>query len=511
MERGRVRGFVRRIESSRLKELAAGLHMHPNEAETEELTQLLNGSLAFVDRMDDLPEPVHRMKYTDRDPGYRPGVDEDPLNLFIRKCRVQGAAAGPLAGKRVALKDNIAVAGIPMTHGSRAFVGVIPDFDAIVVERLLDAGAVIVGKLNQDDFAASGSSDTSVFGPARNPVDPRYSPGGSSAATGAAVVSGAVDIAIGQDGAGSGRIPAAWTGACSIKATLGLVPQFGLVYQDFSQETMVPITRTIPELAEALQVIAGPDDRDPHAYPAHAVTCDYLSSLNAGAAGLRIGLVEESFGWPDSEADVDAAVRATSATWEQLGASVRKVSVPLWREAWPIMAVFLAHSYSAMLESDDQGYFHMGACSPSFAETYGKIRRTRADEFPALIKLLLLLGKYLREDYFSVYFAKATNLRRMMRDQIDEVFRDVDVLVTPTTPTKAILLTETPLTTIEWSTRAASNILNTTPLNVTGHPALQMPCGVGEHDLPIGMQLVGPYFSEALLLRAAAAFAGDEE
>ena len=210
-----------------------------------------------------LTENLTRASAENRDPGYRPNSTEDPYNSFIRKIFVKGSESGPLQGKRFGIKDNIAVRGIPMTNASDLSKDFVPDYDATIVTRLLEAGADIVGKMNLDNYSFSGTSETSIFGPVRNPLNLEYSPGGSSSGSGAAVASGQVDIAIGADQGGSARVPACCCGVISIKPTQGIVPTFGLTYMDHSFDHICPIANNVEDVATTLGVIAGPDKDDP--------------------------------------------------------------------------------------------------------------------------------------------------------------------------------------------------------------------------------------------------------
>lgn len=504
----RLAGFLRRPTANEVRRYAAEELLELSDAECEDLTELLDGALGAIDTLDELPLPPDFLKPRDarRDAGYRPGEDEDPCNAFIRRCSVATGSTGPLSGCRVGVKDNIRVAGVPMTNASRLVGSFVPTVDAVVVERLLDAGAEIVGKLNMDDFSLAGTGETSIFGPTRNPVDPRRSPGGSSAGSGAAVAGGAVDVALATDQAGSGRIPAAWCGVASIKSTHGLVPTFGMSYLDHTLDFVCPIARSVRDVARTLQAIAGPDQRDPqwHGHPVEVG--DYLSALEDGVAGLRVGIVREAFATPRSEADVDAAVEEAVLRLEADGAQVERCSVPLWPHALAIWNGFVSHSVLAMLESDLEGTGRGGACDVDWQLAFGRARRTVGafDPSPQL-KVLMLLGKHLRRAYCSTYFGKATNLRLVMTQQIDRLFEDVDVLVCPTAPMKAFELLEEPIETRTFATRSASMLSNTSPTNVTGHPSATVNCGSGAGGLPIGLQVIGGRFDEATVLRVARA------
>src|SRR5918995_4088144 len=236
------------------------LHFAPGEAET--FASFAGAWLESLDALEDIPDLDVPLRHHVRDPGRRPTPEEDPLNVFVRLCRVEGAPDGTLAGRRIGIKDNLAVAGIPVTNASRT-LSYTPTVDAVVVERILDAGGTIVGKLNMDDFGGAGTGETSAFGPPRNPVDPTRSAGGSSGGTGAAVRAGAVDLALGVDQGGSGRIPAAYCGVVAVKATHGLVPSFGITHIDHTIDFVTPTARTVRDAAVLLEVIAGADERDP--------------------------------------------------------------------------------------------------------------------------------------------------------------------------------------------------------------------------------------------------------
>lgn len=272
--------------------------------------------LSAFDLIDELPEPVVPAVAATRDPGRAPTAEEDPYNALIRLCDVRGAGEGPLAGVRVAVKDCIAVAGVPMTNGSRMQPRAVPTEDAVVVERVLAAGATIVGKANMEDMAMGGG-EGSVYGAARNPVDPRYSSGGSSSGSAVAVAAGLADVALGADEAGSIRIPSAYCGLVGMKATHGLVPSYGLTYMDHTLDHIGPITTTVANNARVLQVIAGPDWRDPQWVRGDVEPGDLLAGLGDGVEGRTFAVVEEALApigcSPDVLAAFDRACAALTA------------------------------------------------------------------------------------------------------------------------------------------------------------------------------------------------------
>jgi amidase len=506
VERIRLMGKVRRPSGDRIRALAALEHMSLTDRETADLERLLDGALAMFDTLDTLPQPELPLRYPTRERGRRPTAEEDPHNAFIRKCHVAGAATGPLTGKRVGLKDNIRLAGVPMTNGSGLLADYVPTGDAVVVERLLEAGATIVGKLNMDDFAFAGTSETSAFGCIRNPANPAYSAGGSSGGCGAAVASGDVDIALAVDQGGSARIPAAWCGVVALKPTHGLVPSHGITYLDHTLDFVSPTARSVADVALALEVIAGDDPRDPQWVRGPIRVEPYGEALDRGIRGLRVGVLDEGMLDDITEPDVAASFRQAVGTFTRLGAEVRPVSFPLWRHGQAIWNGFAAHAISVMIESNQEGYGRLGLCDVGWQQAFGDARRARSDMFPPYVKMLMVLGGYLRRDLGSVYFGKATNLRWAMRRDFEALFDSLDVIITPTIPKKAFRLLEEAPGLEQMAERAAGMCQNTYPTNVTGNPSLSLPCGRGANDLPIGLQIIGRHFADGVVLRAGHAF-----
>lgn len=499
----RPSGRIRRPSVEEIRSLAAREYINLSQQEATDLGSLMDGMLVDVERLHDLPVAGLKVRYKDRDPGYRPLPEEDPCNAFIRKCRVTGASEERLAGKTVGLKDNIRVAGVPMTNGSRLLPEYVPRVDATVTERLLDAGATIVGKLNMDSFGMGGTNETSDFGPVRNPHNMEYSAGGSSGGSGAALAAGEVDLALGVDEGGSARIPASWCGVVSIKPTHGLVPAFGLSYLDHTLDEVCPMARSVREVALTLEAIAGEDPKDPQWVRGPIRVENYSKALQEDISGLRLGVIRESMEWNQSEPDVGRSVWEAAKKLQARGAAVEEVSIPWWKNAWPVLLSIIGHSLAAMVESDLEGYWRGGMCDPDWQEAFGRARRAGSDGFPPLLKVWMVMGKYLRREYCSVYFSKAQNLRHAMTQKLDEMFEVYDVLVTPTTPLKAIKLTPSSRAG-SWEGRGSIEMnRNTCPLNVTGFPALSVPCGFGDNGLPIGLQLIARRFRESLLFQVA--------
>ena len=477
-------------------------HMDLSDAEVEDFEAAIEQSLESYERLDELAEPRPTVEYTDRDPGYVPDASEDPLNAFVRKCRVEGADSGPLDGYEVGLKDNVALAGVEMTVGSKLFEGFVPSTDATVVTRLLDAGATVTGKLNMEDMAFSGSGELSATGPVLNPRDDDHIAGGSSSGSIAAVVSGDVDVALGGDQGGSIRIPAAWSGGVGHKPTHGLVPYTGIVGLGYSFDHTGPMARTVEDCALCLDVLAGKDPLDPR--QGVVETDSYAAGLSDDASDLTVGVLAEGFGHDQSEPGVDETVREAVEQFGAAGATVTDVSVPMHADGLAIWNAIATAETTATIRDEGIGKYGTGFYDTQFADAFGKARRTHADDYLSTLKLTVVLGQYMADEYRSHYYAKAKNLCRELGSHYDEALADVDVLAMPTTPQTAHEATAD-LTRLEVIDRALNMLPNTAPFDVTGHPAVSVPAGESD-GLPVGLMLVGDRFDDATVLRAAYAF-----
>jgi amidase len=506
MTKQRLMGKIRRPSRERIGELAANEYIHLSADELADMEGAIDRTLSMFDTLDKLPQPELPLKYPDRGRARRPTVEEDPYNAFTFKCRVRGAATGKLRGKTVGLKDNIRLAGVPMTNGSRLLADYTPSVDALVVERLLDAGAVIVGKLNMDDFGFAGTSETSAFGCIGNPADPQYSAGGSSGGCGAAVASGDIDLALAVDQGGSGRIPASWCGVVALKPTHGLVPSFGISYLEHTLDCISPTARSVADVALAMEVLAGEDDRDPQWVRGPIVVEEYSKVLKPDLRGLRVGVLAEGVVEGQIEDDVRECFGEAVTLFERGGATVKQISFPTWRHGQAIWNGFAAHAIAVMFESNLEGYGRLGLCDPGWQQAFGDARRARSDGLPPFIKMMTVLGGFLRHDLGSIYFSKGTNLRWKMRRDLDAFFNELDVIVTPTTQHKAFKLLDTIPNMEVMADRAAGMCQNTYPTNVTGNPSLSVPCGLGENGLPVGLQIIGRHFNDAAVLSAGHAF-----
>jgi amidase len=477
-------------------------HMELSDEAVADFAAAIAGTLEGYERLDELTAPERRTEYTDRDPGYRPDAAEDPLNAFVRKCEVAGADSGPLADYEVGLKDNVAVAGIEMTCGSKMFEGYVPREDATIVTRLLDAGAIITGKLNMEDMAFSGSGELSATGPVLNPRDDDYIAGGSSSGSIAAVIDGDVDVAIGGDQGGSVRIPASWSGGVGHKPTYSLVPYTGIAGLGRSFDHTGPMGTSVTDCARVLDVIAGADGFDPR--QGATPTQDYTGALDGDPSDVTVGVVTEGFGHEESEPGVDETVRTALDRFADAGATVTEVSVPMHLDGLPIWNGVAIEETTATIEAEGIGHYGKGHYDTAFMDAFARSRRANADDYLTTLKLTLVLGQYLADEYRSHYYAKAQNLSRALADRYDDALADVDVLAMPTTP-KTAHEHEPDLSRLEVIDRALNMLANTAPFDVTGHPALSVPCGTAD-GLPVGLMLAGERFDDATVLHAGDAF-----
>jgi amidase len=488
-----------------LASIADSLSFTLSEQDLESFRELMTGSLASYARLDELTEPSLPVKYP-RTPGYRPQPEANPLNAWYWRTEIKGAPSGLLAGKTVAIKDNVCVAGVPMMNGCSVLEGYVPEIDATVVTRILDAGGTILGKAVCENLCLSGGSHTTALGPVRNPYDPTRTTGGSSSGSAALVAIGEVDMAIGGDQGGSIRMPSCWSGICGHKPTYGLVPYTGAFPIELTLDHVGPMARTFSDVALLLEAIAGPDGLDPR-QSAGLKGEVYTKALNGNVKGLRLGIVQEGFGWPElSEKDVDESVRNAAQQFTKLGAEVKTMSIPWHRDGIHLFTPIAAEGATMlMVLGNSMGTNWKGHYTTSLLDAYARGRLTRANDLSETVKLFTMLGKYMQDRYHGRYYAKAQNLVRPLTAAYDAALREVDLLVMPTLPLKATKIPAPDASREEYVQRALEMIVNTCPFDMTGHPASTVPCGLSD-GLPVGMMLVGRIGEDATVLRAADAF-----
>jgi amidase len=476
--------------------------MSLSEADASSYLALMQGGLEAYELIDRMPDNLPVVKYP-RTPGYFPNTDENPLGAWYVKGCIKGASSGPLSGKRIALKDNICVAGMPMMNGASTLEGYVPDVDATIVTRILDAGGEILGKAHCEYFCVSGGSHTMAKTPVQNPRKPGHTPGGSSSGCGALVAAGELEMAMGGDQGGSVRIPAAFCGIYAMKATYGLVPYTGIMPIELTLDHTGPMTATVSDNAQLLEVVAGADGLDPRQYAPK--TAKYTDALGGSIKGLRIALIKEGFGLHNSESDVDEKVRQGAKRFSALGATVEEVSMPMHaigEKIWiPIASEGLT---TLMMLGNGYGNNWKGLYVISLLDAHANWRY-RANELSDSLKLVMMTGYYFKTRYRGRYYAKAQNQSRRLRAAYDEVLSKFDLLLMPTVPMKAPLIPARNASRELYIQRAFEMIANTAPSNVTGHPAMSIPCGMSD-GLPVGLMLIARHFEESMIYRAAHAF-----
>ncbi|HEY6102083.1 MAG TPA: Asp-tRNA(Asn)/Glu-tRNA(Gln) amidotransferase subunit GatA [bacterium] len=402
----------------------------------------------------------------------------------------------PLAGLPVALKDNLCTRGMRTTAASRILDGWIPPYDATVVARLREAGAIVLGKTNLDEFAMGSSTENSAFGPTRNPWDPARVPGGSSGGSAAAVAAGFVPLALGSDTGGSIRQPAGFCGVVGCKPTYGRVSRYGLIAFASSLDQIGPLSRTVADAALLLRVIAGRDGRD--STTAAVPVPDFPAELGGGVGGLRIGLPREAFG-EGLQPEVRAAVMAAVETLRGLGAEVTEIALPTIAYALPTYYLIATSEASTNLARYDGVQYGLRVPASDLYEMY---TRTRGQGFGAEVKRRIMLGTYaLSAGYYEGFFLKAQRVRTLIRRDFEEAFASVDAVIMPTSPTVPFRLGEKTADPLQMYLADVYTI----PVNLAGLPGISLPCGFAG-GLPVGMQLIGRPFDEGTILRAAHAF-----
>lgn len=490
-----------------LQAIAEQMGLSLTDNDIASFIDLMKANVDAYNVVDRLPNYLPQVKYP-RTPGYRPVPEENKHNAWYYKTRIEGASDGKLKGKTVVLKDNVMLAGVPMMNGASTLEGYVPEIDATIVTRILDAGGTIVGKAHCEYFCVSGGSHTNATGPVHNPYKMGYSAGGSSSGSAVLVALGEVDMAIGGDQGGSIRMPSSFSGVYGMKATHGLVPYTGIMPIEITVDHTGPMTATVKDNALLLEVIAGPDGYDPRQYAPQVHP--YTQMLEGGVQGLKIGLVKEGFGHPQSEPDVDAKVREAAALLGKLGAIVTEVSIPWHRLGVAILLPIVTEGATqTMMWGDGYGVSRSDLYVTSLMDFHHGWRH-RANELSETVKLFTLFGSYIREHYGSRYYGKAINIARQLRAAYDAVLAEYDLLLMPTTPMKAQPLPPPGAPREDIVARALEMLPNTAPFDISHHPAMAIPCGMSE-GLPISMMLVGKHFDEPTMYRAAYAFeqAGD--
>ncbi len=462
-----------------LKELAAALAQ--KKISSVELTKL------FLNRIEKLNPALNAFITVD--------AQKSLAQAHTADERIAKGGAQPLAGIPVAHKDIFVTKGWLTTCGSKILSNFTGPYDANVIERFNEAGAVILGKTNMDEFAMGSSTETSFYGPVRNPWGQAYVPGGSSGGSAAAVAARMAPAATGTDTGGSIRQPAALSGLSGLKPTYGLVSRYGMIAFASSLDQGGPIAKSAEDLALLLNVMAGFDARD--STSVERAREDYVRDLEKPLAGLRVGVPKEHFG-EGLAADVGKAVEAALAQLEKLGAKRIAIGLPSSSLSVPAYYVIApAEASSNLSRYDGVRYGHRAKEYSDLADMY---RKTRAEGFGAEVRRRILIGTYvLSHGYYDAYYLKAQRIRRLIANDFVEAFKLCDLVVGPTTPTVAFKIGAKAADPVQMYL----NDIYTIPANLAGLPGMSIPCGFGAGNLPVGLHIVGNYFTEAKMLNVA--------
>ena len=444
-------------------------------------------------------------------------ADDEKIKAYITLCEEEamqkaeavqkkydaGEKLGELAGVPIAIKDNMCTKGIRTTCASKMLENFIPPYDATVIKKINDSDAIILGKVNMDEFAMGGSTENSAFFKTHNPVNLNKVPGGSSGGSAAAVAGGMAPISLGSDTGGSIREPAAFCGIVGLKPTYGLVSRYGLVAFASSLDQIGPMGKTVTDVTNVLNVIAGHDEMD--STSANIEKIDYTKALVNDVKGLKIGVPKEFLGEGVSE-EVRKAINTAIEKYKKLGAELKECSLPATEYALPAYYIIACAEASSNLgRFDGIRYGYRTKNYESLADIY---RNSRSEGFGEEVKRRIILGTYvLSSGYYDAYYKKAQKVRTIVKKDFDKAFEEFDVLLTPTTPTVAFDIGSKISNPLEMY---MSDIL-TVSINIAGVPAISIPCGKDNEGMPIGMQLIGKHFDEEKILRAAYTYEQNEE
>ncbi len=446
---------------------------------------------AFLDRIDALNPSLNIFLTVDRPAALAQAAAAD--------IRIAGGEDTPLLGVPIALKDVLVTRGLRTTAGSQILRNYVPVWDGFAVGRLRDAGAVFLGKTNTDEFAMGSSTENSSYGVTRNPWDPTRVPGGSSGGSAAAVAAGLCCAALGTDTGGSVRLPAAFCGVTGLKNSYGRVSRYGLIAYGSSLDSIGVLARDAWDAAIVNGVIAGRDARDSTSMDLPVP--DYVAGIGdaKSLAGLRVGVPKEYF-IDGIQPEVEVAVRAGIARLETLGAEVREVSLPNTALGLPVYYLIATAEASANLARFDGVKYGLRVPSADLVEMY---RETRGQGFGPEVKRRIMLGTYaLSAGYYDAYYIRAQKVRTLIKRDFDQVFGEVDLIACPIAPTTAFKIGER----VDDPIQMYLADVFTINMNLAGNCGISVPCGFDANHLPIGLQLMGPAFGEATVLRAAATF-----
>jgi aspartyl-tRNA(Asn)/glutamyl-tRNA(Gln) amidotransferase subunit A len=425
-------------------------------------------------------------------------VCEDSALAMAEKVQVlfdKGEKLGPLAGIPIAIKDNMCIKGVKTTCGSKILENFISPYNATVINKLNDEHAIILGKLNMDEFAMGSSTENSAFFITKNPLNLNKVPGGSSGGSAASVADNMAVITLGSDTGGSIREPASFCGVVGLKPTYGLVSRYGLVAFASSLDQIGPISRNVKDNALMLNVVAGHDEMD--STSAKLEKKDYAKALVNDVKGLKIGIPKEYFA-EGIDKEVRIVVEKAIEEFKKLGAIVEECSIPTTKYALPTYYIIACAEASSNLGRFDG--IRYGYRTKKYDNLKDIYRNSRSEGFGSEVKRRIILGTYvLSSGYYDAYYKKAQKVRTLIKKEFQELFSKYDVILTPTSPIAAFDIGSKVKNPLEMY---MADIL-TVPINIAGVPAISIPCGKNKEEMPIGLQLIGNYFSEETLYRAA--------
>ncbi len=450
--------------------------------------EALEASFAQIDQTE---SQYHAYVTIDREGAYR---QADAVQEKIDK----GELTGPLAGVPVAIKDNMCTKGLLTTCSSKILENYIPTYTATAIENLINAGCVVIGKTNMDEFAMGSTTETSYFGVTKNPHNPEHVPGGSSGGSAAAVASNECYFALGSDTGGSIRQPSAFCGITGMKPTYGTVSRYGLIAYGSSLDQIGPMTKNVTDCAAVLDTIASYDKKDSTSIKRDDY--DFSSALVSDVKGLRIGLPKDYFG-EGLDSEVKAAIFKAAETFKRMGAIVEEFDLGLVQYAIPAYYIIASAEASSNLERFDGVKY--GYRTKEYGDLHSMYKKTRSEGFGSEVKRRIMLGSFvLSSGYYDAYYLKALKTKALIKQEFDKAFEKYDIILAPAAPTTAPLLGSS----LQDPIKMYLSDIYTISANLAGIPGLSIPCGKDNKGLPIGMQLLGGCFQEKTLLRAGFAY-----
>lgn len=408
----------------------------------------------------------------------------------------KGEKLGKFAGVPIAIKDNICTDGVKTTCASKILEDFIPPYDATVIKKLKEEDAVIIGKVNMDEFAMGSSTENSAFMKTKNPWDLQRVPGGSSGGSAAVVAAGIAPVSLGSDTGGSIRQPAAFCGVVGLKPTYGVVSRFGLVAFASSLDQIGPLGKTVEDCAMLLEVIAGEDKMDSTSAKEKYDT-DYLSALDGSVEELKIGVPKEFFGKGLNE-EIKASMESVMEKLREMGAEVEEISMPITEEG--LSSYYIISSAEASSNLDRYDGIRYGYRAKDYESVDDLMEKTRTEGFGKEVKRRIMLGTYaLSSGYYDAYYNRAQKLRKEIKREFAETFEKYDLILSPTSPVLPFLSGEKSENPMEMYLAD----IYTVNINLAGVPAISLPCGFSKDGLPIGIQIIGPHFGEKKILKAA--------